>query len=171
MLEFKGSWDRDLSLMEFAYNNSYQSSIEMVPYEALYGRKCRTPLCWDEVGERKFLGLEIVQVTTDNVKVIKDRLKITQDRQKNYADNRRRDMEFQVGDQVFLRISPWKGVLRFRKKGKLSPHYMGPYEIVERIGEVAYRLRLPAKLARIHDVFHVSMLRKYMANPLHVLRD
>ena len=111
MLEFKGSWDRHLPLMEFAYNNSYQSSIEMAPYEALYGRKCKTPLCWDEVGERKLLGPEIVQVTTDNVKVIRDRLKIALDQHKSYADNRRRDLEFQVADQVFLRISPWKGVL------------------------------------------------------------
>ena len=158
VLEFKGSWDRHLPLMEFAYNNSYQSSIEMAPYEALYGRKCRTPLCWDEVGKRKLSGPEIVQVTTDNVKVIRDRLKIAQDRQKSYADNRRRDLEFQVGDQVFMSISPWKGVLRFGKKGKLSPRYMGPYEIVERIGKVAYRLRLPPELARIYDVFHVSML-------------
>ena len=171
VLEFKGSWNRYLPLIEFAYNNSYQSSIEMAPYEALYGRKCRTPLCWDEVGERKLLGPEIVQVTTDNVKVIRDRLKIAQDRQKSYADNRRRDLEFQVGDQVFLRISPWKGVLRFGKKGKLSRRYMGPYEIVEKIREVAYGLRLPPELARIHDVFHVSMLRKYIANPSHVLRD
>ena len=97
--------------MEIAYNNSYQSSNEMAPYETLYGRKCRTPLCWDEVDERKLLGPEIVQVTTDNVKVIMDRLKIAQDQQKSYADNRMRDLEFQVGDQVFLRISPWKGVL------------------------------------------------------------
>ena len=82
-----------------------------------------------------------------------------------------RDLEFQVGDQVFMRISPWKGVLRFEKKGKLSPRYMGPYEIVERIGEVAYRLRLPPELAIIHDVFHVSMLRKYISDPSHVLRD
>ena len=97
--------------MEFAYNNSYQSSIEMTPYGALYGRKCRTPLCWDEVGERKLSSPEIVQATTDNVKVIRDRLKIAQDRQKSYADNRRRDLEFQVGDRVFMRILPWKGVL------------------------------------------------------------
>ena len=143
----------------------------MAPYEALYGRKCRTPLCWDEVGERKLLGLEIFQVMIDNVKVIRDRLKIAKYRQKSYVDNRRRDLEFQVGDQVFMRISPWKVVLRFGKKRKLSPRYMGPYEIVERIGEVAYRLRLPPELARIFDVFHVSMLRKYMTNPSHVLRD
>ena len=106
MLELKGSWDRHIPLMEFANNNSYQSSIEMAPYEDLYGRKCRTPLCWDEVGERKLLGPEIVQVTTDNVKVIKDRLKVAQDRHKSYADNRMRDLEFQVEDKVFLRISP-----------------------------------------------------------------
>ena len=171
MLEFKGSWDRHLPLIVFAYNNIYQSSIEMAPYEALYGRKCRTPLCWDEIGERKLLGPEIVQVMTDNVKVIRNRLKIAQDRQKSYADNRMRDLEFQVGDQVFLRISPWKGVLRFRKKWKLSPRYMGPYEIVERIGEVAHRLKLQLELARIDDVFHVYMLRKYIADPSHVLRD
>ena len=103
--------------MEFAYNNSYQSSIEMAPYEALYGRKCRIPLCWDEVGERKLLGPEIVQVTTDNVKVIRGRLKIAQDRQKSYVDNRRRDLEFQVGDQVFMRISPWKGCCDSERKG------------------------------------------------------
>ena len=157
--------------MEFAYNNSYQSSIEMAPYEALYGRKCRTPLCWDEVGERKLSSPEIVQVTTDNVNVIRDRLKIAQDRHKSYADNRMRDLEFQVEDQVFMRISPWKGLLRFGKKGKFSPRYMVPYEIDERIGKVAYRLRLPPELARIHDVFHVSMLRKYIADPSHVLRD
>ena len=171
VLEFKGIWDRHLPLMEFAYNNSYQLSIEMAPYEALYGRKCRTPLCWDEVGERKLSGQEIVQVMIDNVKVIRDRLKIAQDRHKSYVDNRMRDLEFQVGDQVFMRISPWKGVLRFGKKGNLCPRYMGPYEILERIGKVAYWLRLPPELARIHDVVHVSMLPKYIADPSHVLRD
>ena len=92
--------------MEFASNNSYPASIGMAPYEALYGRKCRTPVCWDKVGERKLVGLEIVQVTCDKIKVIRDRLKIVQDRQKRFADNRRRDLEFEVGDMVFLRISP-----------------------------------------------------------------
>ena len=143
----------------------------MAPYEALYGRKCRTPVCWDEVGERKSVGPEIVQVTCDKIKVIRDRLKIAQDRQKSYADNRRRDLEFEVGDMVFLRISPWRGILRFGKRGKLSPRYIGPYKIVERIGEVAYRLELPSYLDRIHDVFHVSMLRKYIPNPSHVLTE
>ena len=155
--------------MEFTYNNSYQASIGMAPYAALYGWKCRTPVCWDEVGERKLAGPEIVQVTCDKIKVIRDILKIAQDRKKSYADNRRRDLDIEVWDMVFLRISPWKGVLRFGKRGKLSPRYIGPYRIVERIGEVAYRLELPSDLDRIHDIFHVSMLHKYIPDPSHVL--
>ena len=116
-----------------------------------------------------YVGSKIVQVTCDKVNVRRDRLKISQDRQKSYANNRRRDLVFEVGDMVFLRISPWKGVLRFGKRGKLSPRYIEPYRIVERIGEVAYRLELPSDLDRIHDVFHASMLRKYIPDPSHVL--
>ena len=116
-----------------------------------------------------YVGPEIVQVTCDKVKVRRDRLKISQERQKSYVNNRRRDLVFEVGDMVFLRISPWKGVLRFGKRGKLSPRYIGPYRIVERIGEVAYRFEFPSDLDRIHDVFHVSMLRKYIPDPSHVL--
>ena len=141
-MEFKGSWDNYLALIEFAYNNSYQSSIGMAPYEALYGRKCRTPVCWDEVGGRRLIGLKIVQDTTEKVNKIREQLKIAKDRQKSYEDNRRRDLKFEMGDLVFLRVSPWKGILRFRKRGKLSPRYIGPYEIVDKVGEVAYRLRL-----------------------------
>ena len=155
--------------MEFAYNNSYHANIGMAPYEALYGRKCRTLVCWDEVGERKLVGPEIVQMTCDKVKVIRKRLQISQDPQKSYVNNRRRDLEFEVGDMVFLRISPWKGILRFGKRGKLSLRCIGPYRIIERIGEVAYRLELSSDLDRIHDVFHVSMLRKYIPDPSHVL--
>ena len=114
-MEFKGSWDTHLHLREFAYYNSYQASIGMAPYEALYGQKCRTPICWDEVGERKLVGPEIVQVTCNKVKVIMDRLKIAQNRQQSYEDNCRRDLQFKIGDQVFLKISPWKGLLRFGK--------------------------------------------------------
>ena len=112
-MEFRGSWDTHLALMEFAYNNSYQASIDMVPFEALYGRKCRTPVCWDEVGERRLVGPELVQITSEKVKVVHDNLKIARDRQKSYADNRRKDIQFEIGDRVFLKISPWKGVLRF----------------------------------------------------------
>jgi hypothetical protein len=171
VMQFRGSWDEKLHLMEFAYNNSYHSSIGMAPHEALYGRQCRTPLCWNEVGEKEFAGPEIIFKTNENVKIIRDRLKAAQSRQKSYADNRRRDLEFQVGDQVFLKLSPWKGVVRFGKRGKLSPRYIGPYEITERVGPVAYRLRLPPELSRIHDVFHVSMLRKYVADPSHILQE
>ncbi|KAL0536830.1 hypothetical protein IC582_025792 [Cucumis melo] len=171
VLQLKGSWDTHLPLMEFAYNNNYQSSIGMAPYEALYGRPCRTPVCWNEVGERKLVGPELVQIRTNNIKLIRENMRKAQDRQKSYADKRRRNLEFQVGDQVFLKLSPWRGVIRFGRKGKLSPRYIGPYQITERVGPAAYRLELPIELARIHDVFHVSMLRKYIPDPSHVLQD
>ena len=97
------------------------------------------------MGERRLIGQEIVQDTTEKVNMIQERLKIANDRQKSYADNRRRDLKFEMGDQVFLRVSPWKGILRFGKRGRLSPRYIGPYEIVDKVGEVAYRLRLPSE--------------------------
>ena len=117
MIEFTGGWDEHLPLIEFAYNNSYHSNIEMAPYEALYGRKCRTPVCWDEDGERRLLGPELVQYTSDQIQVIKAKLKAAQDRQKSYFDKRHREVNFEVGDQVYLKVSPWKGILRFGKKG------------------------------------------------------
>ena len=142
-MELKGSWDTHLALMEFAYNNNYQASIEMALLETLYGRKCRTLVCWDEVGETRLVGPELVQITSKQVKVVCDKLKIARDRQKSYANNRCRDLQFEIGDRVFLKISLWKGVLRFEKRGKLSPRYIGPYEIVSKVGPIAYRLKLP----------------------------
>ena len=141
----------------------------MSPYEALYGKLCRTPLCWNETSERKLLGPENVQTIVDKVNVIRARLKAAQDRQKSYADKCRKDLEFEVEDQVFLKLSPWKGVVRFGKRGKLSPRYIGPFEIVEMIGPMAYRLDLPEDLSRVHNVFHISLLRMYIPNPSHVL--
>ncbi|KAI5324710.1 hypothetical protein L3X38_033783 [Prunus dulcis] len=170
-LQFRDDWDEKLPLMEFAYNNSYQASIKMSPFDALYGKQCRTPFYWDEVGENRLEVADEVERTKEQVKIIRERLKTAQDRQKSYADNRRKDLQFEVGDWVFLKLSPWKGVVRFGKRGKLSPHYIGPYEVVERVGPVAYRLALPPDLSLLHDVFHVSMLRKYIADPSHVLEE
>ncbi|XP_038983707.1 uncharacterized protein LOC120111218 [Phoenix dactylifera] len=141
----------------------------MAPYEALYGRKCRSPICWDDVGERKIMGPEIVQQTVEKIQLIRERLRIAQSRQKSYADNRRRELEFQVGDHVFLKVSPTKGVMRFGIRGKLSPRYVGPFEILERVGAVAYKLALPPSLSGVHNVFHVSMLRKYIPDMSHVV--
>ena len=169
VLDFQGSWDAKLPLVEFTYNNSYQSTIGMAPYEALYGRKCRSPIHWDEVRERSLLGPEIVQHTAKVVEKIRERMKIAQSRQKSYADKRRKDLEFSIEDHVFLKVAPMKGVMRFGKKGKLSPRYVGPFEILERVGDKAYRVALPPSLSTVHNVFHVSMLRKYISNPSHVL--
>ncbi|KAJ9560990.1 hypothetical protein OSB04_006150 [Centaurea solstitialis] len=165
VVDFGGSWEDHLPLIEFAYNNSYHSSIEAAPYEILYGRKCRTPLCWNEVGEKQLAGPEVVQITSEKINQVRERLKTARDRQKSYADKRRKDIEFQVGDQVMLKVSPWKGVIRFGKKGKLSPRYIGPFRITERIGAVAYKLELPGKLGGVHNTFHVSNLRKCLADP------
>ncbi|GJX55371.1 putative nucleotidyltransferase, ribonuclease H [Tanacetum coccineum] len=140
-LEWTGSWDEYLCLVEFAYNNSWHASIKAAPFELLYGRKCRAPICWDEVGERLIEGPELIEITNE---------------------------KFQVGDRVFLKVSPFRGVKRFGIKGKLSPRFIGPFEILERIGEVSYRLALPPQLSHVHDVFHVSLLRGYHYHPLHV---
>ncbi|KAI3716372.1 hypothetical protein L6452_23662 [Arctium lappa] len=163
VLDFKGSWEIHLPLIEFSYNNSYHASIQAAPFEALYGRKCRTPLCWNEVGERQLAGPEIVQVTADKVNQIRARLKISRDRQKMYADRRRKPIVFQIGDKVMLKVSPWKGVIRFGKKGKLRPRFVGPFIITNRVGEVAYELDLPVSLSGIHPTFHVSNLKKCLA--------
>ncbi len=171
VLDFKGTWNRYLSLIEFSYNNSYQATIGMAPYEALYGRRCRSPVHWYETGESEITAPEFVEDTTQAVKKIQTRMKSAQSRQKSYADKRRRPLEFQVGDSVFLKVSPFKGVIRFGKRGKLNPRYIGPYEILERVGKTAYRLALPPNLASVHNVFHVSMLKKYESDKSHVLEQ
>ncbi|WMV58865.1 hypothetical protein MTR67_052250 [Solanum verrucosum] len=152
VIDFKGNWNGHLPLIEFAYNNSYHSSIAMAPFEALYGRRCRSPVCWFKVGEFSVLGPEVVYEAIKKVRFIRDRLKIAQSRQKSYADNRKRDLEFEVGDWVYLKISPMKGVMRFGENGKLSPRYVGPYEILKRVGNVAYELNLPNELALVHPI-------------------
>ncbi|GKB95246.1 putative reverse transcriptase domain-containing protein [Tanacetum coccineum] len=131
---------------------------------AVYGRKCRSLALWAEVRENRLIGLEMVQETANKVVIIKERLIAARDRQKSYADNRRKPLEFEEGDRVLLKVSPWKGAVRFRKKGILAPRYVGPSEILERIGLVAYRLRLPQELNGIHNTFHLSNLKKCLAD-------
>ena len=141
----------------------------MVPYEALYGRKCRTPLCWTELIKKKIIGLDLIQETDEKVKMIRERLKVATDRQKSYADMRRKDIRYEIGEKVLLKVSPWKKVMRFGKKGNLSPRFIGSYEVIEKVGPVAYRLALSLELENIHNVFHVSMLRRYRLDPSHVV--
>nr|AAM00956.1 Putative polyprotein [Oryza sativa Japonica Group] len=164
-LDFGGSWDKNLPYAEFLYNNSYQASLQMAPYEALYGRKCRTPLLWDQTGERQVFGTDILREAEEKVKIIQERLRVAQSRHKSYADNRRRDLSFEEGDYVYLRVTPLRGVHRFHTKGKLAPRFVGPYKIVSRRGEVAYQLELPQSLAGVHNVFHVSQLKKCLRVP------
>nr|GEV34398.1 putative reverse transcriptase domain-containing protein [Tanacetum cinerariifolium] len=132
VLDFGGSWDVHLPLVEFSYNNSYHSSVRCAPFEALYGIKCYSPIMWAE---------------------------------KSYADKRRKPLEFSAGDYVLLKVSPWKGVVCFGKKEKLAPRFVGPFEIIEKVGPVAYRLDLLEELNGVNDTFHVSNLKKCLADP------
>ncbi|GKD09354.1 putative reverse transcriptase domain-containing protein [Tanacetum coccineum] len=151
VIDFGNGWVKHLPLVEFSYNNSYHASIKAAPFEALYGQKCRSPVCWAE---------------------IKQRIQAARDRQKSYADLERKPMEFQVGDKVMLKVSPWKWVVRFGKQGKLNPRYVGPFKVLEKVGSVAYKLELPQELSRVHNTFHVSNLKKcYSDEPLAVLLE
>nr|GEV84014.1 putative reverse transcriptase domain-containing protein [Tanacetum cinerariifolium] len=165
VLDFGGSWDDHLPLVKFSYNNSYHSTVRCVSFEALYCKKCRSPIMWAEIEEGQLIGPELVQKPTEKISWIKDRLKATRNRQKSYVDKRRKPLEFSVGDYVLLKVSPWKGVVHFGKKGKLAPKFVGPFDIIKKVGPVAYRLRLPEELNGIHDTFHVSNLKKCLADP------
>jgi hypothetical protein len=132
----------------------------MSPFEALYGRKCRTPLYWDQTGERQFFVPEIIQEAEEQVRIIQENLRVAQTRQKSYVDNRRRPLEFEVGDHMYLKVSTIHGMRRFKVKGKLSSRFVGPFRIFRRVGEMAYQLELPDHLSDVHDVFHVSQLKK-----------
>nr|GFC68501.1 putative nucleotidyltransferase, ribonuclease H [Tanacetum cinerariifolium] len=155
-LEWTGNCDDYICLVEFAYNNSWHASIKCVHFEMLYGRKCRAPICWDQVGERVIEGPEMIEVTNAKVVVAKEKLKEARIRQKSYADKHRRSLEFQSGDHVFLKVSPARGVRHFGIKGKLSPRFIGPFEILDRVGEVSYRLALPPS-CRTFTMFFMSL--------------
>jgi hypothetical protein len=154
------SWDKSLPYAEFSYNNSYQASLKMAPFEALYGRKCRTPLYWSQTGESQLFGTDIIREAERQVQIIRENLRVAQSRQKSYADGKIRDVSFQEGDYVYLKVSPIRCLRRFKVKGKLSPHYIGPFQILQQVGEVAYRLDLPEQLSDVHDVFHISQLKR-----------
>ncbi|GJW44570.1 putative reverse transcriptase domain-containing protein [Tanacetum coccineum] len=172
VIDFGNGWERHLPLIEFSYNNSYHASIKAAPFEALYGRKCRSPVCWAEVGEAQLTGLELIHETTEKIVQIKQRIQAARDRQKSYADVRRKPLEFQVGNRVMLKVSPWKWVVRFGKRGKLNPTYIGPFKVIAKVGTVASRLELPQQLIRVHSMFHVSNLKKCLSDgPLAVPLD
>ncbi|GJW32793.1 putative reverse transcriptase domain-containing protein [Tanacetum coccineum] len=162
VIDFGSGWDKHLPLAKFSYNNSYHASIKAAPFEALYERKCRSPVCWSEVGDAQLTGPEMIRETTEMIVQIKNRLLAARSRHKSYADVRRKPLEFEVGDKVMLKVSPWKGVVRFGKRGKLSPRYIGPFKILSRVGPEAYKLELPRELQGIHNTFHVSNLKKYL---------
>ncbi|GJU71857.1 putative reverse transcriptase domain-containing protein [Tanacetum coccineum] len=164
ILNFGGSWDVHLSLVEFSYNSSYHTSVRCAPFEALYGRKCRSPIMWAEDEAGQLIGPELVQETTEKISQIKDRFKAAHDRQKSYVDKRRKPLEFSVGDCVLLKVSSWNGVVRFGKKRKLAPRFVGPFKIIEKVGPVAYRLDLLEELNGVHDTFHVSNLKKCLVD-------
>jgi hypothetical protein len=165
ILHFDKSWDKCLSLAAFSYNNSYQACLKMAPFDALYRRRCRTPLNWSEAGERTLFGPDLVKDAEERVQVIRENLKMAQMRQKSYHDKGTAPRHFEVGDYVYLKVSPTKGVQRFGVKGKLAPRYIGPYEVIEVCGPVAYRIQLPERFSAVHNVLHVTQLKKGMPVP------
>jgi hypothetical protein len=162
-------WDKQLPLAKFSYNNSYQESVKMSSFEALYGRPCRTPLSWSESGERVIFGPDIVTETEEKVKQIQANILTTQSRQKSYSNKRRRPLEFEVGDHVYLRVSPVKGVRRFGIKVKLAPRYISPYCIIDKYGPLSYQVELPSKLIGVHNMFHVFQIKRCLKPPTDVV--
>ncbi|WVZ58453.1 hypothetical protein U9M48_008728 [Paspalum notatum var. saurae] len=164
-IQYGTSGDKCLPYAKFSYNNSYQASLKKSPFEALYGKRCRTPLFWNQAGEKQVFGPDIIQDAEQQLRIVQENLRVAQSRQRSYTDVRRRDLSFKVDDHVYLKVSPMRGIRRFNMKGKLAPIYIGPFKILEKKGEVAYRLHLPPSLSGVHDVFHVSQLKKCLRVP------
>jgi hypothetical protein len=164
-LQYGRSWDKSLSYAEFSYNNNYQESLKMTLFEMLYGRMCQTPLFWSENGERKVFGPDILQEAEKQVRMVRENMRVAQLRQKSYADHRRRELSFEVGYFMYLKVSPMRGLHRFKIRGKLAQRFIRPFKILEKRGEVAYQLELPPHLSDVHDVFHVSQLKKCLRVP------
>lgn len=169
VLDFGGSWDQDLPFAEIAYSNSYCSSIGMIPFKAFYDRSYQSSSSWNEIGNRCLPRTNYVQEIVDKLAVIRKDLITAQGRQKSYANNRRRPLEFAIDDHVYLKVFSYKGRMRFGKRGKLSSRFVGPFESLERVVPVAYRLALPPEFARLYDVFHVFVLIRYHHNSSHVI--
>jgi hypothetical protein len=169
VMEYPGTWNKNLSWAKFSYNNSYQESLKMALFEVLYGRPCRTPLNWIELGEKVIFGLDIVDDAEEMVLRIQDNLKAVKSHQESYANKRHRPLEIEVGDHVYLSVSPMEDVKRFGVKGKLAPRYIGPFPILEKCANVAYKLELQSSLAGVHDIFHVSQLKKCLKAPMDVV--
>nr|GEX29756.1 putative reverse transcriptase domain-containing protein [Tanacetum cinerariifolium] len=163
MIDFGKGRVNHLSLVKFSYNNNYHASIKAAPSETLYGQKCRSPICWTKVEEAQLLSPELKE-TTEKIIQIKKRMQAVRDRQKSYAYLKRKPIEFQIGDRVMLKVSPWKGVVRFGKRGKLNPKYVEPFKVLDKVGTVAYKLELPQELSKVHNTFHVSNLKKCHAD-------
>jgi hypothetical protein len=168
VMEKPSKWEDYLHLVEFAYNNGYQASLKMSPFEALYGRRCNTPINWDNRADRAIVGSELLKEMEEQMLKIKKNLKAAQDKQKIYADKNITHEEFKVGEHVFLKVKANKSSLKLGNCSKLVAKYCGPFEILERIGPDTYMLALPASMT-IHNVFHVSLLKKYIPNANHVI--
>nr|GEX79489.1 putative reverse transcriptase domain, ribonuclease H-like domain, aspartic peptidase domain protein [Tanacetum cinerariifolium] len=162
--DFGNGWERHLPLVEFSYKNSYHARIKVAPFKALYGRKCRSPVCWAEVGDAQLTGPELIHKTTEKIVQIKQRIQAVRDRQKSYANMRHKPLEFQVGDRVMLKVSPWKRVVHFGKQGKLNTRYIRPFKVLAKVRTVAYRLEIPKQLSRVHSTFYVSNLKKCLSD-------
>nr|GEU29876.1 putative reverse transcriptase domain-containing protein [Tanacetum cinerariifolium] len=163
-LDMSTSYHPQTDGQKFSYNNSYHASIKVALFEALYGRKCRSRVCWAEVGDIQLTGPEIIHETTEKILQICQRFQAARDLQRSYANIRQKPLEFQVGDRVMLKISPRKGIFRFEKRGKLNPRYIGPFKILKRIGPMAYKLELSKELSNIHNTFHISNLKKFLSD-------
>jgi hypothetical protein len=165
VLAYGNCWEESQAFAEFSYNNGYHASLKKAPFEVLYGRKCRTPLMWSEFGERAIEILDFIKAAEEKIAEVRENLRIAQSRQKSYADTRRRALKFDVGDHVYLKVSLIRGTRRFQVHGKLTPWFIGPYPALKRIGIVPYKLKLPERLSDVHDIFHVSQLRKCLRVP------
>jgi hypothetical protein len=165
VLTYGKNWEDSLAFAEFSYNNGYHTSLKKAPFEVLYGRKCCMPMMWSEVGDRVIESPDFIKAAEEKIAEVRENLQIAQSRQKSYTDKRRRELKFDVGYHVYLKVSPIRGTRRFRVRGKLAPRYIGPYPAIKRIGVVAYKIKLPEQLSDVHNVFHVSQLWKCLRVP------